>query len=984
MRRITLPALRHLWIALAVSSALSLAPVPLMAAPAIGVPMQPVLRVETGSHMGPINAIASDARGAYIVTASDDKTARVWDATTGRLLQVLRPPIGEESLGTLYAVALSPDGSTVAVAGNSSFDGNSHAVYLFDRATGAIRNRGTILGMEAPVLKLAWSPDGRHLAIGLRQQGIRLFRTSPELGFVDKDVEYNEGVSGLDFSRDGRLLAAGRDGFIRVYQTGGRELKRSRRQLPAMPASAVFSPNGQLIAVAYQDRPQIDVLDANTLEVRYSTGYGSNGNLGRLAWSGDGRTLYAGGTASRSGRFPLLAFRDGGQGSGEELQSFGDAILALAPLPNGGVLAGTGEPSWLALDGRGSQRALQTRLTADFRDAGSRFLVSADGRQLAFPTRNGGRDMMSFDLAKGTLLPGEQGNLNAPREPGWGSGLEGWKNGRNPQLNGRPLPLAQGEISRSVAFAGNGSFVLGSDWFVRGFDTGGRLLWERRTPATAWAVNVSGDGKWAIAGLADGSIRWYRMGDGQEQLALFPHLDRERWLVWTPPGYYDASVGGEALVGWQVNRAFNRQSDFFSVGRFRKQFFRPDVIQRVLPMQGVAPALQAANAASASIGMSSPPPATDFASGSAMTLPAEPPVLEMQTDREVQASGTQLPLRFAVRAPADAPATEVKVRVNGKLVRSINNLPRPRGGEAAMNEVVVPLPPNQDAEVVVLASNRNGLSDPTIIHVRRPAAPAGSSEPVSKFKKLYLLAVGVAKYPNLPPDNQLQYPDKDATEFAEMFRRHASNLYEEAQIRVVTNEKATRQAVLEGLRWIRDNVGPDDMGIVFLAGHGFLLPKGNTYIYAPSDLAKNNLDGTGVPGSAIQDVIANLRGRGIFFMDTCHSGFAINALSVQNNINGLLNQAEDERGVTVISGAGGNQEALESDSWRNGAFTYAIKEGVLQRKADIEHDGKITPLLLYRFIKKKMGEMTRDTEVERKPVPKYIGASFDEPFIVVK
>lgn len=980
MKSLHLPVLRRLGVALLLSACCWSA----QAAP-VNVPGQPVLRIETGNHLGPITAISGDARGRYAVTVSEDKTARVWELASGQLSQVLRPPIGEESLGALYAVTMSPDGSTVAVAGNSAFDGSTHAVYLFDRQTGAIRNKGTITGMQAPVLKLSWSGDGRYLAVGLRQQGLRVFRTAPELGFEGEDVEFNDGVSGMDFSRDGRLVVAARDGALRLYRVGKGVQRLLRQRAPGgTPLSMVFSPDGQKIAVSYQENSRIDILDGNSLEVRNSLNYGGSGNLGRLVWSSDGRTLYAAGSANRSGRFVLLGFRNGGQGEAQELQSFGDVILGLSALPDGGVLAATGEPAWAALDASGNQRMQQTRQTADFRDAGDSFRVSADGQQIAFPLRVNGQEVMRFDLTKGAFQSGAGGDLQAAKQPGWGSsGPENWKNSRSPTLNGQRLPLEPGETSRSIALAGNGGFVLGTDWYVRSFDNAGRNLWTRRIGATAWAVNLSADGKWVVAGLADGSVRWYRQSDGQEQLAFFPHLDRDRWLVWTPPGYYDASVGGEALMGWQVNRAFNRQSDFFSVGRFRKQFYRPDVVQRVLSTQDVNLALQAANQAAGSIGGSGS--AASSMASSAAVLTAQPPMVELQMDREVQTSNTQLPVRFAVRSPDNAPATEVKVRVNGKLVRSLSNLPRSRGNEPQVTEVMVPLPQQiKDAEVVLLAVNRNGVSDPTIIRVRRQAGTTASSEPLSKFKKLYLFAAGVARYANLPAENQLQYPAKDATEFAEMFRRHGANLYEDTQIMLLTDEKATKQNVLKGLQWIRDSVGPDDMGIIFLAGHGFLIPNSNNYVFAPTDLARSSMVETGVPGTAIQEVIANLRGRGIFFLDTCHSGFAISSLAVQNNINGLLNQAEDERGVTVISGAGGNQEALESDEWRNGAFTYAIKEGVLQRRADLERDGRITPQFLYSFVKKRMREMTQGVDVARKPVPKFIGASFDEPFIVVK
>jgi len=79
-------------------------------------PSEPVLRIETGMHTAPIMRIGVDAAERFLVTTSDDKTARVWDLETGRLLRVLRPPIGAGDEGKLYAVAIPPDGAVVAAA----------------------------------------------------------------------------------------------------------------------------------------------------------------------------------------------------------------------------------------------------------------------------------------------------------------------------------------------------------------------------------------------------------------------------------------------------------------------------------------------------------------------------------------------------------------------------------------------------------------------------------------------------------------------------------------------------------------------------------------------------------------------------------------------------------------------------------------------------------------------------------------------------
>lgn len=88
----------------------------------------PILRIETGMHVAMIRRIVADSNGRWLVTASDDKSLRVWDlnnvGATGRSplqpVRIIRPPIGEGNEGKLYSVALSPDGSIIACGGGHS------------------------------------------------------------------------------------------------------------------------------------------------------------------------------------------------------------------------------------------------------------------------------------------------------------------------------------------------------------------------------------------------------------------------------------------------------------------------------------------------------------------------------------------------------------------------------------------------------------------------------------------------------------------------------------------------------------------------------------------------------------------------------------------------------------------------------------------------------------------------------------------------
>jgi WD40 repeat protein len=80
-------------------------------------PTEPILRIEAGQHNGLTFSFAVDPANQFAVTASIDKSVRVWSLPEGRLLRVLRLPIDYDQVGMAYAVAVSPDSSTIAVGG---------------------------------------------------------------------------------------------------------------------------------------------------------------------------------------------------------------------------------------------------------------------------------------------------------------------------------------------------------------------------------------------------------------------------------------------------------------------------------------------------------------------------------------------------------------------------------------------------------------------------------------------------------------------------------------------------------------------------------------------------------------------------------------------------------------------------------------------------------------------------------------------------
>jgi hypothetical protein len=113
-----------------------------------------------------------------------------------------------------------------------------------------------------------------------------------------------------------------------------------------------------------------------------------------------------------------------------------------------------------------------------------------------------------------------------------------------------------------------------------------------------WTVNITGDGRLVVAAYGDGTIRWHRMDDGRELLALQVLNDKKNWVAWTPEGFYDATPGAFGVLKWHVNRGNDAAADAVPVSAISK-LYRPDALPLVLQELETARALGIADLATA-------------------------------------------------------------------------------------------------------------------------------------------------------------------------------------------------------------------------------------------------------------------------------------------------------------------------------------------------------------------------------------------------
>jgi WD40 repeat protein/serine/threonine protein kinase len=210
--------------------------------------------------------------GKALATSSQDGTARVFDAATGRLIRTLRGHYPD----ICWRVAYSPDGTMLASAGRD------RTVKIWDARTWElIRTLG-----EHPdtVYGVAFSPDGRLLASGSSVTKLWDTKTWREIRTVANG-------GSVTFSPDGRRLASSGQRLL-IWDTA--TLKTETDPVPTSTLDTTgwhvaFSPNSRSITVGNTNNDLL-ILEIESGRTTLSL-HGHTNRIMEVAYSPDGRCL---------------------------------------------------------------------------------------------------------------------------------------------------------------------------------------------------------------------------------------------------------------------------------------------------------------------------------------------------------------------------------------------------------------------------------------------------------------------------------------------------------------------------------------------------------------------------------------------------------------------------------------------------------------------------------------------------------------------
>jgi WD40 repeat protein len=928
-----------------------------------------------------------------VVTASDDKTARVWSLSSRELQHVLRPATGQNAVGRLYGVAIHPKQDLVALGGSIKAGANSHRILLFKLSSGELVN--SFDARAGDIKKLAWTPDGELLiATYAGQNGLRAFRVDGQQVF---EQSFDALSYGLDVARNGMIAATTMDGYVHLlrYQSGQISNVSRYKLTGSKPVGVAFSPDSSKLAIGFfgrrpkRDGPQI--LDATSGSVlhRLAIPAQTAGNLMTVAWSADGRNVISSGS-NYNGRTQFLAYIfDAQSGSIIGNHVLGtNTIQDMRPSSNGQMVYASFSGSWGTFDPASGKSFTTGAQLARFQYPDA-LRISADGRRVG-NNFEGKNNPGWFDLDKRLVTMGAlPSDLIGPKVP-----RGDYINTDVPSINGNRIKLNRDEISRTAAMLRlSDDFVIGTSTSLRRHSDNGALRWRIRIATEIRAVNVSADDKYIVSANADGTISWYRSEDGVLLMSVLPRTDGT-WVIWTPTGQFDASAGADRQVGWSVNRAPGGAADFYSLNRFREQFSRPSYIDNALdgaPKDSIqAPKPEPTSSAPA------PPKAQ------AIDAIRFPPVISAVDLSAFRPGDKQVSIPFSIRAEGNA---QVEVRINGRPAPDAQiTLPDQFDGKS--RAVATVLTPSPGSIIQLIAKDQNGVSEPlgfslnakqtpkqvvklvpptptvyTIdpsllaaaetvrkIALEQALAELPTAPPAPQGPKLFVLSIGVSNYQD--PKYQLGLAAKDSRDFLNTVQGQKGKLYSDVVTRSLVDSQATRQSILDGLEWLSVSVGPKDVGMLFVAGHGVNAPDGQ-YYFMPHEGNHTALPQTSVPERAIRETLGRMRGKALFFVDTCFAGNALgNLQSVSRELARMANNlASAENGVVVFASSSGRQLSEENEAWGNGAFTKAVIAG-LSGQADLTQSGRVTFKGLDFFISEEVSKLTegRQTPVTISPI----------------
>lgn len=448
-------------------------------------------------HTDWVSSVAFSPDGKYIISSSADKSIRLWDQISGRLIRQYLPVEGP------CAVAISNDGNYLAAGGADKI------IRIWQLQTGEFLR--SFVGHTNRINSIAFSPDSTLLLSGSTDNSIKLWNANTGLSIRDF-VGHSNRVTSVAFSHDGKLILSGSDDkTIKSWDRETGKVIRSFVGHEGQVTSVAFSPDNQYILSGSYDR----IVKLWSCRMAVATSYpGHHNKISSVAFSPDGNFGVSG---SYDNMLRLWDLR-----SGEEIvpypQGHTDRVNFIAFSPDGKSLATASDDGSIKIWDLKTSKLIQT-----FKGIarGGMVAFSPDGKCLASMVEN--NTIRMWDVNSGQTIRDFRGHK---------------------------------ALIRSISFSPDGSKILSGS-----YDS--LKIWDSQTarlvldiPAyTSWNSSslFALGGNAVVADCKDNSIKLCNTQDGSIIREFLGHNGQIMSLDVLPDGQFMVSASDDRIVKlWNI------------------------------------------------------------------------------------------------------------------------------------------------------------------------------------------------------------------------------------------------------------------------------------------------------------------------------------------------------------------------------------------------------------------------------------------------
>jgi WD40 repeat protein/tRNA A-37 threonylcarbamoyl transferase component Bud32 len=458
-------------------------------------------------HAGRVTSVALSGDGKTLVSASSDKTIKVWDVGSGQERATLKG-----HTDTVWSVALSDDGKTLVSA---SWD---DMVKVWDMGKG--RESATLKGHMGAVTPVALSGDGKTLAWGSEDNTVKVWDvgTGQERATLKG---HTNSVYSVALSRDGKTLGSGSwDGTVKVWDVAtGRERAALKGHNESV-FSVALSGDGKTLVSGSLDAT-VKVWDVATGQERATL---NTGLVNSVALSDDGKTLVS---ASWDATVKVWDMATGQERA--TLKAHTAMVNSVALSGDGKTLASGSEDNTVKVWklGMGQERATLKGHTAGVTSVA----LSGDGKSLVSASQD--KTIKVWDVGTGQERATLNGHTAVVRSVAWSGDGKTLVSGSEDNTvkvwdvdtgQERAILTGHAALVMTVALSGDGKTLVSASWdkTVKVWDMGTRQERATLKGYRNWDMSValSGDGKTLVSGSDDGTVKVWDVGTGQERATL--------------------------------------------------------------------------------------------------------------------------------------------------------------------------------------------------------------------------------------------------------------------------------------------------------------------------------------------------------------------------------------------------------------------------------------------------------------------------------